>query len=86
MSKVTSKQTEELQRLSDQSEEDIDTSEIAEVIDWSQGERGRFYRPRKQQVTLRIDADVLAWFKTQGGKYQTRINTALREYIEQRRR
>ena len=35
----------------------------------------------KEQVTLRIDADVLAWFRAGGNKYQTRINAALREYI-----
>jgi uncharacterized protein (DUF4415 family) len=40
---------------------------------------GKFYRPVKQQVTLRIDADVLAWFKGQGEKYQTAVNRALRE-------
>jgi uncharacterized protein (DUF4415 family) len=41
----------------------------------------RFYRPVKQPVTLRLDADVLAWFKRQGRGYQTRINKALRELM-----
>jgi uncharacterized protein (DUF4415 family) len=36
------------------------------------------YRPLKKPVTLRLDADVLAWFKAQGRGYQTRINSALR--------
>ena len=36
------------------------------------------YRPLKKPVTLRLDADVLAWFKVQGRGYQTRINSALR--------
>ncbi|HZR58177.1 MAG TPA: BrnA antitoxin family protein [Terriglobales bacterium] len=36
------------------------------------------YRPLKKPVTLRLDADVLAWFKTPGRGYQTRINRALR--------
>ncbi len=47
--------------------------------------RGAFYRPIKQQLTLRIDADIVAWFKerTRDGKgYQTIINKALREYVE----
>ncbi|HEV2426411.1 MAG TPA: BrnA antitoxin family protein [Terriglobia bacterium] len=39
---------------------------------------GRFYRPVKQQISLRVDADVLAWFRSQGGKYQTYINQVLR--------
>jgi uncharacterized protein (DUF4415 family) len=60
---------------------EIDTSDIPEVRDWSGAQVGRFYRPVKQQVTLRIDADVLAWFKAQGGKYQTAINEALREHV-----
>ena len=86
MSKVTKKQAEELKRLAEQTEETIDTSDIPEVIDWSNSERGRFYRPIKKQVTLRIDADILAWFKSKGSKYQTRINAALREYIEHHQR
>lgn len=44
-------------------------------------ELARFYRPVKQPVTLRLDADVLAWFKKQGRGYQTRINRALRELM-----
>jgi uncharacterized protein (DUF4415 family) len=38
----------------------------------------RYYKPRKTPVTLRLDADVLAWFKKQGRGYQTRINKTLR--------
>lgn len=81
MSTVTKRQSKELQRLVRQPEEAIDISEISELTDWSGAERGRFYRPVKQQVTLRIDADLLAWFKSRAGKYQTRINAALREYV-----
>jgi uncharacterized protein (DUF4415 family) len=46
--------------------------------------RGLFYRPVKKQLTLRLDADVVAWFKqhaTVDEGYQTRINRALREYV-----
>lgn len=39
------------------------------------------YRPRKKPVTLRLDADVLEWFKKQGRGYQTRINQVLREWV-----
>jgi len=39
------------------------------------------YRPLKMPVTLRLDADVLAWFKKQGRGYQTRINQALRKLM-----
>ena len=40
------------------------------------------YRPLKKPVTLRLDADVLAWFKKDGSRYQTRINQALRKVME----
>jgi uncharacterized protein (DUF4415 family) len=54
--------------------------------DWSGAKRGLFYRPVKQQITLRLDADVIDWFKKhhpQGEGYQTSINRALREYVMQ---
>lgn len=41
-----------------------------------------FYKPVKKPVTLRLDADVIAWFKKDGRRYQTRINSALREVME----
>jgi uncharacterized protein (DUF4415 family) len=44
------------------------------------------YRPMKKPVTLRLDADVLAWFKKDGRRYQTRINAALRKVMEREMR
>lgn len=44
------------------------------------------YRPLKKPVTLRLDADVLAWFKKDGRRYQTRINSALRKVMEREMR
>lgn len=41
-----------------------------------------YYRPIKKPVTLRLDADVIAWFKKDGKRYQTRINGALRQVME----
>jgi uncharacterized protein (DUF4415 family) len=41
-----------------------------------------FYKPIKKPVTLRLDADVLAWFRRDGRRYQTRINGALRKVME----
>jgi len=43
---------------------------------------GDLYRPMKKPITVRIDADVLAWFKKDGRRYQTRINQALRRVME----
>src|SRR5437660_11787471 len=45
-----------------------------------------YYRPIKKAVTLRLDADVLAWFQRQGRGYQTRINRALRKLMSEERR
>ncbi|MGM0672831.1 MAG: BrnA antitoxin family protein [Pseudomonadota bacterium] len=70
-----------MRRLARQDEEAVDTTDIPEITNWDDAVRGRFYRPVKEQVTLRIDADLLAWFRAGGNKYQTRINAALREYI-----
>ena len=66
-------------------DDQIDTADAPEILDWSDAKRGVFYRPVKQQITLRIDSDVIAWFKAhaQGGRgYQTDINSALREHVQ----
>jgi uncharacterized protein (DUF4415 family) len=73
---------EELAVLAAMADSDIDTSDIPEVTDWSGAERGRFYRPVKQLLSVRLDSDLVAWFKASGAGYQTRINAALREYVE----
>jgi len=59
-------------------DDQIDTSDIPEVTDWSKAVVGRFYRPRKESVTIRLDADVVAWLRAEGPGYQTRINAVLR--------
>ncbi len=75
----------ELEALAALPEGEIDLSDIPEVRDWSGAKRGLFYRPLKKQLTLRLDADVVAWFKgnARGGRgYQTDINRALREHVQ----
>ncbi len=78
----------EMERLAAMPDDTIDLSDMPEVTDFSGWTRGRFYRPVKQQLTLRLDADVVHWFKThaQGGGYQTRMNQALRDYVEAQQR
>ena len=61
---------------------EIDFSDVPEILDWSGAVRGKFYRPIKRHVTLRLDSDVLEWFKRNHPKYQTAINSALREYVQ----
>ena len=72
----------ELAALEAMADTDIDTRDIPEVVDWSGAVRGRFYRPVKQLLSVRLDSDVVAWFKSAGEGYQTRINAALREYVK----
>ncbi|MBV9931506.1 MAG: BrnA antitoxin family protein [Alphaproteobacteria bacterium] len=78
----------ESERLAAMADADVDLSDAPEVVDWSGAERGKFYRPVKQQLTLRLDADVVQWFKDRArdGGYQTRINEALRRYVQEQRR
>lgn len=72
---------EQLANLKQKSDDEIDFSDIPEILDWSNAVRGKFYRPLKEQVSIRLDADVLAWFRNKEEKYQTAINSVLREYM-----
>ena len=89
---LTDAQREHLALLAALPDESIDTSDIPELTDeaWSAGVRGRFYRPVKQQITARVDADVLDWLKSEGRGYQGRMNAILRREmlasLKQRRR
>jgi len=81
---LTRAQLAELNSLAALPDGAIDKSEAPELLDWSGAKRGLFYRPVKQQLTLRLDSDVVAWFKghaKSGEGYQTRINRVLREYV-----
>ncbi len=88
-SRLTAKQRVELEALEALPDDQIDTVDIPEVRDWSDAKRSLFYRPLKKQLTLRIDADVVAWFKSRtpkGHGYQTQMNLALRDHIKRQAR
>ena len=78
---LTARQKRELEAVSALPDKQIDTSDIPELPPsaWKDAVRGRFYRPVKQAVSLRLDADVVAWLKKRGKGYQTRVNHILRE-------
>lgn len=80
-SDLTPKRIAELRRLAAGTDADITTDDAPELTDaqWANAVRGRFYRPVKQQITARLDADVLAWLKAGGQGYQTRMNGILRK-------
>lgn len=78
---LTDEQKAELEVLSETPDSDIDTSDIPPLDDafWKNAVRNPFYKPTKTSTTVRVDSDVLAWLKSQGKGYQTRINAILRE-------
>jgi uncharacterized protein (DUF4415 family) len=71
----------ELEALAAIPDEQIDTSDIPPLSEafWKNVVRNPFYRPVKQQVTVRVDADALAWLRSTGRGYQSRLNDILRE-------
>ena len=80
MNKVPESVQRELAALRTLPERAIDFSDLPEThaSDWKNSTRAVFYRPMKQQLTVRIDADVVAWLKSQGSGYQSRLNQILR--------
>jgi uncharacterized protein (DUF4415 family) len=74
------------ERLSTLQDQDIDLSDTPELTPELFAKavvrRGLKPAPRKAQLTLRIDNDVIQWYKSQGRGYQTRINALLRAYME----
>ncbi len=77
---LTEKQQAELAALRVRPDNEVDHSDIPPLTEdfWKNAVRGRFYKPTKTSTTVRLDSDVLAWFKAQGKGYQSRINAILR--------
>jgi uncharacterized protein (DUF4415 family) len=78
MRKLSREQRRDIAAIAAKKEESIDFSEMPEVVDWSGAEVGKFYRPPKKSVTMRLDQDVLDWLKAYGKGYQTKANLLLR--------
>ena len=82
--KLTNNRLAALQALDELPDDQIKTTDIPELLDWSGAKRGVFYRPVKQQITLRLDADIISWFKAHAQDdrgYKTDINKVLREHV-----
>ena len=77
--KLTEEQREDLRKLAALPDEDIDYSDIPQLTDFNGFEVGKFYRPMKETVTVRLDSDVLFWLKQGGKGYQSRLNAILRK-------
>ena len=87
MSKLSAEKRKELQKLAARPDDEIDLSDIPEIQGIPpEAVIGRFYRPRKTTLTIRLDADVVAWLKASGEGCQTRINHYLRQIMRQNQR
>ena len=85
---LTADQIARIDALANKPDSEIDFSDIPEAGPefFANAKRGTMYRLMKQQTTLRLDADILDWFKRRaknGKGYQTDINAALRAYISE---
>ena len=86
---TSTKSQTDLARLDKMKDEDIDLSDAPEITPemFAKAIVRRGLKPRtKTQLTLRVDTDVLEWYKKQGRGYQTRINQLLRAYMQEHQR
>jgi uncharacterized protein (DUF4415 family) len=83
--KLTEDQLEDLHKLASMPDGNIDYSDISEITDFSDFVVGKFYRPVKETVTIRLDSDVLLWLKQGGKGYQSRLNALLRKEMQANR-
>lgn len=83
MKRLTARQKSEIETLTRLPDNRIDTSDIPEVIFTHKAVVGKFYRPIKKAISVRLDTDVLAWLKQFGPGYQRRINDILRREMVQ---
>jgi uncharacterized protein (DUF4415 family) len=83
---LSAEQLQRLEKLAAMSDDEIDLSEIPEITDeqWARAFRPGLGRPIKQPVTIRLDMDIVRWFKAKAGDkpYQSEINRVLRQHVE----
>lgn len=78
---LTGYQEEEVKILESMADNEIDFSDIPPLDEefWKNAIRNPLYKPKKTTATVRIDADIMAWLKSKGKGYQTRMNKILRK-------
>lgn len=86
--KITAEMRRELEALGKLPDDQIDTSDIPELADedFEKTSAGLFYRPGKKSIAIRLDEDMLKWFKNQGKGWQTKMNWVLRLYFAKHRK
>lgn len=72
---------EQLKNMKPKNDDEIDLSDIPEVVDWSNAVRGSRFHPGRKSVPLDIDIDIIDWFSKKYPCYQREINNILKEYI-----
>lgn len=76
----------DIERLRNMTDDEIDFSDIPRTTPemWAKGvvRKGFKVIPKKRQLTLRLDEEIVEFFKNDGDGYQTRINALLRSYVE----
>jgi uncharacterized protein (DUF4415 family) len=82
MKKPNKKQKKPIAVMASKKDSDIDLTDMPEVLDWSKAEIGKFYRPPKKPVTIRLDIDIINWLKSYGRGYQTKTNMLLRHAMK----
>ncbi len=78
MRKLTKEQKRDIAAIAAKKDVDIDFTDAPPVLDWTGADIGKFYRPVKKPVTMRLDSDIIDWLKSGGRGYQTRANWLLR--------
>ena len=86
MRKLTREQNRDIAIIAAKKDDEIDYSDAPPVLDWSGAEIGKFYRPVKKPVTMRLDSDIIEWLKSAGRGYQTRANWLLRHAMLHQRK
>ncbi|MEW6363597.1 MAG: BrnA antitoxin family protein [Acidobacteriota bacterium] len=78
---LTAKQCREIAALAARPDSEIDYTDIPRLPEavWKNAVKNPWYRPLKQQLTVRLDADVVGWLRARGRGYQTRMNALLRD-------
>ena len=71
-------------RLYEERERSLDRAEVPQLppAQWAKGTIGKYYRPLKSQISVRVDNDVLDWLRSKGEGHLTRINAILRKQME----
>lgn len=72
---------EQIANLKQKTDDEIDFSDIPEILDWSKAVKGKFYQSPKEEIKLQLDRDVIAWFKKHYEESQTVMNRVLRDYM-----